>query len=337
MARLLSRCVAGRAGLLVALTLAVAMPPSVAAGQPTDDDVEARRAAAQDLADSAYDLLQKGRYATAADLFRKADQTFHSPVFVVFVAEAEEKQGNLLAARKLLKEVVDEKLAEYAPDAFRRAQEDAATRLAAIEDRLPKIVIEVEGEGATVRLDGVELSPSELARPIFVVAGEHRVEASAGDLRDEESVEVGEGESRNVRLVVSAGVADEPEGVGGDEPPGEGVPYWVWPTVAYGVGAAGLIMGVAAGGAFLSKQSKLKEDCAADDGDETTCPPDLKDRGDSVLLLGDVSTAGWVIAGLGAVAGTVLVVLPLALDDEDGESSVEVRLSPTSLGIAGRF
>ena len=56
-----------------------------------------------------------------------------------------------------------------------------------------------------------------------------------------------------------------------------------------------------------------------------------------MLLLGDVSTAGWVIAGLGAVAGTVLVVLPLALDDEDGESSVEVRLSPTSLGIAGRF
>jgi len=113
---------------------------------------------------------------------------------------------------------------------------------------------------------------------------------------------------------------------------------WVWPTVAYGVGGVGLIMGVAAGGAFLSKQSALKDACEADgDGDPNTCPPDKQGDGDSVKTLGNVSTAGWVIAGLGAAVGTVLL---FTLDmDADGAAAMAPRLhvGPTSVMLAGRF
>ncbi len=56
-----------------------------------DDELSKRRAAAQALADNAFDLMQKGLYEDAADLFRKADERFHSPVFQLFEAEAHQK------------------------------------------------------------------------------------------------------------------------------------------------------------------------------------------------------------------------------------------------------
>ena len=85
-----------------ALLVAAALMTTRDGRAQSEEDLAARRQAAQDLADSAFDLLQKERYGAAAELFAKADKTFHSPVFVMFQAEALEKQGKWLAARRLL-------------------------------------------------------------------------------------------------------------------------------------------------------------------------------------------------------------------------------------------
>jgi hypothetical protein len=114
---------------------------------------------------------------------------------------------------------------------------------------------------------------------------------------------------------------------------GAGVPTWVWPTVAYGVGGVGLIIGVAAGGAFLSQKSDLDEACKNDgDGNDATCPTASKKDGDAVATLGDISTVGWVIAGIGVVAGTVLLFVPLG-----DEGSVALGMTPTGLSLNGKF
>ena len=157
---------------------------------------------------------------------------------------------------------------------------------------------------------------------------------------DSESVEVGEGDRKVAELDVSDPTA-VPDPVPGDPPgesdeAGEGPPAWIWPAIAYGVGGVGLIMGAAAGGVFLGKQSKLKEACENDgDGDPNTCPPDQQSEGDSVKTVGNISTAGWVIAGIGVVAGTVLLFVPIG--DEGSVVSADLHVGPGWLGVGGRF
>jgi hypothetical protein len=316
----------------------VALLVSFAAGPQAwaQDDVSTRRQEAQDLADSAFDLLQKERFSAAAELFRQADAAFHSPVFVVFQAQATEREGRLVAARALLQKVIDEELAEYAPDAFRQAQQDAKKRIAALDEKIPTITLQVSGgDGAIISLNGEALDAARAGAPLQVDPGSYTVEASNAGRSDSTSVEVAAGDRAVAELDVSDPVAVTGPGPGaGDGGSGSGPPTWVWPTVAYGVGGVGLIMGVAAGGAFLSKQSSLKETCESDgDGDPNTCPPDQQSEGDSVKTLGNVSTAGWVIAGLGAAVGTVLL---FTLEDDDGATTA-LQVGPTSLSLTARF
>jgi len=304
-----------------------------------EDDLAERRQAAQDLADSAFDLLQKERYAAAAELFEKADETFHSPVFIVFRAEAVHKQGDLVGARKLLQAVVDEKLADYAPDAFREAQDEARGKIADLDAVIPTITVRLAGSGA-VTMNGEPLSSARIGTPIQVNPGTYELSATGSAERsDSASLTVAEGDRQVAELDVSAPQpAIQP--LPGSPPPegddGEGIPIWIWPTIAYGVGGVGLIMGVAAGGVFVGKQSSLKDACKNDgDGDPNTCPPDQQSKGDSVKTLGNVSTAGWVIAGLGAAAGTVLLFVPLG--DQGPVVSAKLNVGPGWLGVGGRF
>lgn len=293
------------------------------------------------MADSAFDLLQKERYSAAAELFDKADETFHSPVFVVYQAEALEKLEKYLAARRLLQSVVDEKLADYAPDAFREAQDEAKDRIAALDERIPTITVEVAGAdaGTQVALDGSPFA-GRLGEPLQVDPGEYEIEVTGPAGRtDRATLEVAEGDREVVALDVSApgdaidSVPTEPPSEGDGE---GGLPPWILPTIAYGIGGVGLIMGAAAGGVFLGKQSELEEACENDgDGDPKTCPSEQQSEGDSVKTLGNLSTAGWVIAGIGAVAGTVLLFVPIG--EQGSVVSVELHLGPGWAGVGGAF
>jgi hypothetical protein len=308
--------------------------------QAEDEDLTARREAAQDLADSAFDLLQKQRYGAAAELFEKADKTFHSPVFVVFQAEAVEKRGDWIAARRLLQKVVDEKLADYAPDAFRQAQDKAKGRIAALDEKIPTFTLQVAGaDGSTsVTVNGAPFE-GRIGDPWQVNPGSYEIVVTGSSGRsDSASLELGEGDRKVTELDVS--VPSEPDPI--DDPPieedeeGGGMAPWIPPVIAYGIGGVGLIMGAAAGGVFLGKQSDLKEACENDgDGDPNTCPPEQQGEGDSVKTVGNISTAGWVIAGIGVVAGTVLLFVPIS--DEGSVVSAGLDVGPGSLGLSGRF
>ncbi len=299
-----------------------------------DDELAERRKAAQALADNAFDLLQKGLYDEAASLFRKADERFHSPVFMLFEAEAREKQGKLLAARALLDAVAREKLAEYAPDAFRTAQDKARARLKALDARIPTVTVSlprVDAAAVTVTLGDRKLSGDEAQTPIRLELGSYEVTATGPDGRtDQASVTLGEGARETVELDVA------PRAVGGDTDAG-GAPWWLGAAIAYGVGGAGLVMGAVAGGVFVGKADDLKAKCEAyptPGSDPNLCPPDTAEEGDDVKLIGNVATAGFVIAGVGAVAGTLLLLL---VPHGDAEVSAAVFVSPTGLSVHGRF
>lgn len=327
--------------MLGALLVAAALTTSSDGRAQSEEDLASRRQAAQDLADSAFDLLQKERYAAAAELFDKADKTFHSPVFIVFQAEALEKQGKWLAARRLLQTVVDEKLADYAPDAFREAQQKASDRLAALDEKIPTITLQVvgAGPGTAVVING-EPFAGRIGDPLQVSPGRYEVEVTGVTGRvDRASIELEQGDREVAELDVSDPTrppdpVPDPS-VGGDDG-GEGMAPWILPAIAYGIGGVGLIMGAAAGGVFLGKQSSLKEACENDgDGDPQTCPPDQQGEGDSVKTLGNVATAGWVIAGIGAVAGTVLLFVPIG--EQGSVVSADLHLGPGWVGLGGTF
>ncbi len=305
-----------------ALCAALIVASGIATPARAEDD--AQRKAAQDLADSAYDLMQKGRFEAAAELFDKADRVVHSPVFVLFRAEALEKLGRLVEARRLLQSIADETLAPDAPEAFRSAQAQARERGAALDAKIPTVTIRVRGAPTALALDGEAVPLDALRRPIPLDPGSHSVRAEGDGDSDERRFEAGEGDRLTIALTLAA-----------PEPPDAGVPNWVWPTIAYGVGGAGLIVGTISGIVFLGKLGDLEDRCASDgDGDDRNCPPEAQADGDAVATLGNVSTAGWVIAGVGIAAGTALLFIPIG---EQGAVVGGLRLGPTGAAITGSF
>jgi tetratricopeptide (TPR) repeat protein len=314
------------AGLLLLFLLA----PSALA---QDDELSERRQQAQQLADKAFDLLQQGSYDEAAELFRKADKRFHSPVFLVFAAEAEEKRGRLLAAHELLKAIDEEDLADYAPDAFRTAKQQARERLDALTPRIPRLQVTVRGgaEGASFSLDDRELARAELDAPILVDPGDHVLTVRRAD-----------GPMIERRFSVAAGEESQLEiDLGGDavEEPAEedSARYWA-PGIVFGFGAGWLVVGISVGIAFVGQADDLDARCEAYGaplGDPNKCPPEAEADADDVKVLGNVATASFVIAGASAVAGTLLLLLWPS--DEEGASSAAVRVGPSRVAFEMRF
>jgi hypothetical protein len=327
-----------RVGLAAALCLATLASGTFTPPAHAQEGVTARRKEAKSLADSGYDLMQKGLYAEAAELFRKADARFHSPMFVVFIAEAEEKLGHFLEARDLLRKVMNEPLEEYAPDSFRRAKKEAQKRLDALEARIPRITIELIGdgaEGARVTIDGKVTS---VGSPVMVDPGQHAVAATTSDGRSaDRTANIAEGESKSIEIDLGSsegGVAIGGEGDIEPDPdePDDGSTDWLLPGIAYGVGGVGLVIGVAVGAAFIGKAGDLKDSCPDD-----VCPPEKEADGDTVTTLGNVATVGWIVAGLGAAVGTILL---LVQDDEPpANEAYRTRLfvGPTGAVVQGHF
>ncbi|MBW2455049.1 MAG: hypothetical protein JRI68_11090 [Deltaproteobacteria bacterium] len=319
--------------------------PSHAWAQP-DASIEQRKDEAKAIANSAHELMGNGLYAEAIELFKKADARFHSPVFLLFISKAEASQGHLLASREWLQTVIDEQLADYAPDAFREAKDEARRRQAKLDRQIPTVTLSVVGSAADlaeVQLDGRPVAQSDLASPMQLDPGEHQATARAPDgSSDERSFTVKAGEQTSVELVLTSSIDVEP-GPGPPPPPDpdeEGGRSWLLPGIAFGVGGAGLLMGVIAGAIFTGQAGDLKDACEHDgDGDENTCPADKEEDGDTVTMLGNVSTAGFVIAGVGIAAGVVLLLVPGDEEDEDPAAAYEpqIHVGPTGFVIEGTF
>jgi hypothetical protein len=316
---------------LLVLGALAALPGTAFAADGDDAKAEAKA-----LADAAYDKMQQGRFDEALELFRKADEAYHSPLFVVFMGDAEAKLGRLTVARDLYKRAAEETLPPDAPDSFAKAQADARDRLAKIEKRIPRLDITIAGGDAStsVAVDGHTLSPDELGGPFPVDPGRHEVVATGGTGTSvAETVEVAEGDVRDVVLELGATPVEPPDDGGG------GGTGWIPVAVGYGVGGAGLIMGIAAGAVFLDELGGLRERCEALSGDENRCAPEEAGEGDDIEVLGNVSTAGFVIAGVGAAVGTVFLVLWMTDGGDESETNGDAALglTPGGVELRGRF
>jgi hypothetical protein len=113
--------------------------------------------------------------------------------------------------------------------------------------------------------------------------------------------------------------------------------------VGFGVGAAGLLVGVITGAVTLGQASDLKDQCPDD-----RCTEAQREDYDAALALSRVSTVSFVVGGLGAAVGLVALLVSGSDEPEETDSaharrtrapavSLTPLVGPGMLGLMGQF
>jgi hypothetical protein len=212
------------------------------------------------------------------------------------------------------------------------------------------LVIQVKG-GATpkVTVDAVEVPAAALGEPRPLDPGKHVVRATApGFATSEVTATLVEGKTETVTLELKPGESaaakdatpGSPVGTPGApaEPPanGDGGGSVRGPIgfAAIGIGAAGLVVGVATGVVGLGKQSDLLKHCP-----NGACPSNSMGRYGSEVstyqTMSTASTVGLVAGGALAVTGVILV----ATAPKRGASKAAIApvLGPLYFGLHGKL
>lgn len=340
----------GRAALALALSLPIVVPSLAHAA--TDEE----KAAARSLATQGASALNNSKFSVALDLVSRAEAIVHAPTHLLMIARAQVGLGKLVAAQETFLKLIRENLASNAPAAFKNAQATAKDELAAIEPKIAALRIVVDGLGnrkATVKMDDQQVPPALLGVHRPVDPGKHEVAVyPVGGSPIQASIVLGDGEKKDIRLVVPEGPppsgvplspTDNPDGrPGGTRPPGDAGGGFMTPMrgAGIGVGAVG-IGGVVLGAIFMAKAGGHASDA---DAAFAKCDPgcskaqqgaitDLDKKAASSRTIGIIGLA----AGGVAIAGSVVLIVLGKPKPAATKASVEPWFGGTSAGLRGQF
>jgi hypothetical protein len=322
---------------------ATAGPPPPAAQAGDSGPSSADRATARALAQEGYNALKGRDYATAADRFTRALALVHAPTLLRDLARAQVGLGKLVDAHENYSLIIREGVAANAPQSWVKAVADAKVEIDQLAPRLPSITITVKGPGTPrVTIDGAPIAAASLGVKRAIDPGRHEIRAlGTGYYTAKKTVMLNEGESLNVAFELEEAPPDA-SATTLEEERSSGVvvtfaePAWRKPTMiaAFAVGGAGLALGAVTGVLALSKHGELSTDCP-----RNTCGRAQKADLDNYHTLGQLSTIGFVVAGVGAATGTVLLFMRPQPQEDEADSSTRtsrVQVSPfIGLGRAG--
>jgi hypothetical protein len=321
---------------------------------------DADRAAARQLGEAGQAALDAKDYKIAEDKFRRADTLVHAPTLLLGLARALAGEGKLLEAQEAYKRIVREGVAPGSPPVFQRALEDAAKEVGTVSPRIGGVTITVKTAGGEasptnlqVALDGAPVNAALLGVQRPANPGPHALHVTADGYKPVDlkvDVPVGGAVDAPVTLEkdpnaaqATSAVASPPPadatgstttGASPEQPAdaGRGGPG-IWPWVAFGVGAAGLITGGVTGAMAMSVQSDLSRACSS----SNICHPDQQSKVDNYNTLGTISTVGFIVGGVGVAGGALLLVLkPNLVSGSPAPASSGVRVYPVlGLGTAG--
>jgi hypothetical protein len=228
--------------------------PDLARAQ-TDHD----RAAARSAADAGADAFEQGRYAAALDLFSRAEQLFHAPPHLLFMARSEAKLGRLVDAHETYLKIVKETQSAHAPAAFRKAQAEAERESTAVGVRIAHVTVTIQGAQPTrpmLFMDDVELSSAIVGISFPIDPGVHVFKARAGDAQSNDvSQSFADGAEESVALTLPDAKPASPSRltatsgpIGNAAPPDSGSAVGAaertWGIVALAAGAGAIGLGV---------------------------------------------------------------------------------------------
>lgn len=341
---------------IAALLFTALLAPSAAHADTSDAD----RATARTLAGEGQEALEKKDFTTAADRFARADSIIHAPTLQLGLARAQVGLGKLVAAQETYNRIGREGVAASSPPTWAEAVETARNEVASLAPRVPQVVITVKGTStARVTIDDAPIPGAALGVKRPADPGTHLIRASAeGFAPAESSITLREGATGTVTLelkpvavakppapTVVAPPVSAPPPIPTVGPVATPTPPPVVPTspeaasgstqktlgfVALGVGGVGLVLGAVTGGLAIGKHGDLATSCARG------CPADKLDELGSYHTLGALSTVGFIVGGVGAAAGTILL-LTLPAKKPAEEPRVTPVLGLGYLGAKGTF
>lgn len=319
--------------VLTAAAIGALFVTSAARAEPTAADRETARS----LMTEARELRDKGHLQDALKRFKAADDIMRVPTTGLELARTQASMGLLLEARDTIANIRKMPSSPSDPEPFKDARAKMEELDTSLETRIPALTIVVqgaaEGETPTIVVDGAQLPAAVTGLPRRVNAGHHTIMVRTPTAQGEQTVDVKEGEQKEVQVTVSAGAKTpettmpegEPSQTQAEHPSEPSGPTSHSPTaltfVGIGVGGAGLIAGTITGLMSMSKTSALKTECP---GQHCTSAHNGLSDYNSASSLATISDIGFVVAGVGAAfAVTTLILGHEASDASATHSSPE--------------
>jgi hypothetical protein len=317
-----------------ALFLSLTLLSRAAVADPSAAD----RATARTLAQEGQQALDAKKFSAAADKFTRADQLVHAPTLLLGLARAQLGMNKLVEAQESYNRIIREGVAQGSPRSWSKALEDATKEVETITARLPWVTITVLGPtNPEVLIDATPIPNASLGVKRPVNPGSHTVKAAAeGFLPAEKTINFAEGQSVAVNLELEQAPADAAP-VAAQQAPESPAPSGsgrrTAALVAFGVGGAGLVVGGITGVIAMSKHTQLKQACTDGVCDPTTQGAAL----DSYHLVGNVSTVGFIVGGVGVAAGAVLLLTQPKESAPPTAATWSPFIGVGSAGVRGKF
>lgn len=321
--------------------------PKSSAAEASAETGENPGGRALELGHRGLEAYQRREFRAALTAFSLAEELVHSPVFVLYQARCRRELGEWLQARELFGQAAKISAEEEAlPLAWQRAQQDALVEWAALQSRIPRVRLVIQGgfeAPVRVSVGGENLELTQAGVEHEALPGEYIVKAT--DARGHTLTQVWRAEEAQRQASIAL-VFPQP----GDGEPGvravaqEGDTPLVQAQVhsisvqekgayvAWGLGGAGLLYGTIVGAVALGKAQGVKSRC-----DGTRCLPADQAVADRAETLGRMATTGVLVGLVGAATGTVLFFTAPARSGSAQSGRMSLGVSGTSLLLKGEF
>jgi len=300
-------------------------------------------ATARQLGTEGLRLAETGNCSAAIEKLSRAEKLHHAPTTLERLGECEIATGHYVDGTEDLRRVMREHIPEGSPSVFLTAQSRAKAALDQATPHIGRVRVDVAGPSAgdvVLKIDNVPVSNATLGVERPIDPGAHTIEASApGFKASSQKFDVGDGGSRAVTLTLERAPEQPKPIVLGQSPVHEDAhPTPVTTTrrnyvpafVAFGGAGAALAFGGIFGGVALAKKNDLVSAC----GGTTSCPASQRSAFDDTKTFANLSTVGFVVAGITAVAGVVLVIVA---PKRTVVESVAIGATPTGVFVGGSF
>jgi hypothetical protein len=352
----------------LALGVSASLVLASLASPPARAQSDADRATARQLGQDGEDALEKKDWKRAEDDFRRADSLIHAPTLMLGLARSLAGEDRFVEAQEAYNRIVREGVSPSAPDAFKKAVDDAKKEVDAVSAKIGSVVITVTASGGgdmpglQVLLDDKSVNPASLGVKRAVDPGNHTLKVTATGFKDANlTFKVADGGAVNEPVTLEKGLAvgptpsasasasaiptssatTEPTTTASVDTGTPAPKKSILPWIAFGVGGAGLIFGGITGGLAIGKHSTLAGEC-----NNGVCPPADQSDLDSYHLMGTLSTVGFIVGAVGVTAGVILLFVhpgksespaPAATTTATAGIEVQPVVGLGTIGAVGRF
>jgi len=287
--------------------------------------------AASEVGLQGVDAFEQGQNTEALDKLSRAYTLLKVPLIAVYLARTDVRLGHYMAAAALYAEATHLEDGPGDHERQQNAREEAQREGQALLARIPRLVVQTPGipiQTVAIQVDGIAVPAAALAEGWRVDPGVHRVTATAGEQRLEQSEPVGEGVTKTVVFVFqpakAANQLKKPAAQPDGPPKESGARAFRNATwVSFGIGGAALAFwGVT--GLIAMEEKPTEWNCA------TTSSAYCRWR--------TLSTIGFYTGLVGGGTGTVLL---LATPSGPTRNQSGAQWTPwvgvASAGVQGRF